>query len=347
MSATKVVNALETAVGTECASTNVFVSIDEFDALLSNSTHDHVTDEIVRALGGIDKMLNEYIRITRKYENEELLSGSEMQKIADIISAVPAAPAETIYDKLYEKAGLRDNTFHLSSSDTVWHSIFTEHTADRILAALFSKYTIAIVTTAFIVWFVGGSLIVDPLLRTMTTLTMQSILVVFLVSTILSCNIASLLLILTTFDFWMKVGYSITLAITLCILLTMRRWAWVDQEGVLVTAYITTVINILLIINLALIEGFHGNWKVSFIFGLIVSLSYSFAAILVTFDVFDLEAQELDLWFGFTINLIELLGSCYRVLSLFLWKQTLMAAYTRGEECISIYMSPYIKWTDN
>lgn len=30
-----------------------------------------------------------------------------------------------------------------------------------------------------------------------------------------------------------------------------------------------------------------------------------------------------------------------------MWKQTLMAVYTRGEACMCIYLSPQIKWYDD
>ena len=126
------------------------ISIDEFNTLVSNSNHDHLTDAIVSALGGIDKVLSEYIRITREHENEDLLTRSEIQRIADIISAAPTAPAESMYDKLYERAKLMNNTFHLKTSDTVWHSIFAalnadRNFADRLNVALFSKSMMTIV----------------------------------------------------------------------------------------------------------------------------------------------------------------------------------------------------------
>ena len=124
---------------------NAFITIDEFEAMLANKNHDHLTDKIVSALGGIDKMLIQYIRITREHENEPLLRGPEMQKIANIISTTPMAPTESMWDYLYKRAKLMDNTFHFTSSDTVWHSVFTDpHVADRIVAAMFSSFGVSV-----------------------------------------------------------------------------------------------------------------------------------------------------------------------------------------------------------
>ena len=344
----------ESEMQTTCApSQNAFISIDEFDVLISGSNHDHLTDEIVAALGGIDKMLNEYIRITREYENEELLSRPEMQNITNTISAVPNAPPETIFDKLYRRAKLMDNTFHFSSSDTVWHSICTKHTADRIVSALFSKYIVTVVCVVFFIgmfcamstiWgmvpeshvqFLGGVILMTA-----------PILLTFLISAILSCNIPSLVLILTTFDFWVKLGYSIICAVTYAILLT--RGSLVGVSGIWLAVYYGfSSITVLLVLTISLIEGLHGNWKVAVMFGACLSLVYSCLAITRTFNLNDFGEQELNLGFGFSIELNEWVASSLRVLSLFLWRQTLMSAYTRGNWCICIYLSPYIKWTDD
>ena len=339
---------------------NAFISIDEFDAMLSNKNHDHLTDKIVAALGGIDKMLIEYIRITREHENEELLSGPDMQKIAKIISTAPTAPiemTESMWDYLYKRAKLMDNTFHFSSSETVWHSIFTDpQVADRIVVATFSKFTWTFVGAAFAIWMtcialaiqVGStkpSLLLVEGLYSGTALAMLSILVPFLVLMILCCNIPSLLLILCSFDFWMKVGYSIILIIAGCIRFIRLQGPDAPVVWVAILALSAAVI-VLVICNVSLIEGYHGNWKVAFIFGLIMSLVFSWGAVANSFNTNNSEEHELELWPGYSIVLNEWIASCFRVLSLFLWKQTLMAAYTRGEWCICIYLSPYIKWVD-
>ena len=88
------------------------LDVDTFQTLLSSSKHDHLTTEIVSAMGGIDKILHEYIRLTREYENEELLSQSEMQDISKIIGAAATEHTHSIFDKLYQRAKLMDNTFH-------------------------------------------------------------------------------------------------------------------------------------------------------------------------------------------------------------------------------------------
>ena len=335
---------IDQSAGSDSAE-NAFITIDEFDAMLSNKNHDHLTNEIVASLGGIDKMLIEYIRITREHEKEQLLCGPDMQNIANIISTAPEAPTDSMWDYLYKRANLMDNTFHFCSSDTVWHSICADpHVADRIVAAMFSKYTRAFVGTAFLIYavcFVELTMWHFEGLYAGTALAMLAILVPYSVLMILCCNIPSLLLILCTFDFWVKVAYMILLGITgLIYLRGITVWSAV---GIAVW-HVNSVFGVLFIINLSLIEGYHGSWKISFITGLVLSLTFSWRAVALTFNVIDSEEQELELWSGYFIGLDEYMAMCYRVLSLFSWRQTLMALYTRGSACICIYLSPYIKW---
>merc|ERR1711879_368262 len=108
---------------------------------------------------------------------------------------------------------------------------------------------------------------------------------------------------------------------------------------------VNAVVVVLFMINISLIEGWNGSWKMSFGLGLIMAIIFSWGAFDFTMGVY--EEMYIELWSGVSIELIGFMASCYRVISLFLWKQTLMAVYTRGEWCICIYLSPQIKWHDD
>ena len=65
------------------------MTMDEFATLVHAGNHDKNTMDIVSCLGGIDKILTEYIRITQRYDEEQLLNEQQMQEIAQIISTAP------------------------------------------------------------------------------------------------------------------------------------------------------------------------------------------------------------------------------------------------------------------
>ena len=320
------------------------ISIDELDTLISNSNHDHLTDAIVASLGGIDKVLNEYIRITREYENEELLSESEMQNIANIIAAAPTALAESMYDTLYERAKLMDNTFHLSTSDTFLHALWSNHEfVDRLIALIFSKVTISLLLVALVVFHLILGLWDD--IHQIPWFFAVEILVIagdisYLILLMLSCNVSVFCLVISSFDFWMKLFYGISLAVSHS--LYIRQFAYHSNE--IRFKDMLLAISVFMVVAGSLIEGYAVGWKSCFGFGLLLSLFFSHYAIHYTL-LFDAEEKYFEVMEGVSFGLLAWIGSAYRVLSLFLWKQTLMAAYTRGEWCICIYLSPCIKWT--
>ena len=97
-----------------------------------------------------------------------------------------------------------------------------------------------------------------------------------------------------------------------------------------------------------IIEGFGGSWKISFGIGLLLSVCFSWLAVQYTLfaESYGFPEYEWEIVSGMSFGLVSYIASAYRVVSLFMWKQTLMAAYTRGRYCICIYLSPYIKWVD-
>ena len=109
------------------------------------------------------------------------------------------------------------------------------------------------------------------------------------------------------------------------------------------------IVMTLFVVEASLIEGYGVSWKASFLFGLLLSTIFSWRSITFTWladeDLYP--ERELELWSGMSIGLMSYMAGSYRVLSLFLWKQTIFAAWCRGEWCICIFLSPQIKWTDN
>ena len=113
--------------------------------------------EILDVIGGIDSVLRNFVRISQQQKGEELLSSLQIEQISNIITSnagsantvsalevetvrIPAAP--TIWDRMYSRAQLKDDVFHLSHSDTLLHSIVSNHVfVDRLHSIVFSKIT--------------------------------------------------------------------------------------------------------------------------------------------------------------------------------------------------------------
>ena len=329
-------------------------ALDDFSNMLADANLDEHAIEIMKTLGGIDQILNEYVRICRNYENEELLNSEQIQHISDLMSNARTTTAQkqeqshTIWDRMYSMAKLKDDTFHLSHSDTILHSMISnQHHADRLTAFLFSKYPVMalviFVMPIAIVYFVDSSMWYHKWYVIMVVI-VQIPVITYFVLLILSCNKPVFFLVISGFDFWIKMGYGVMAAVLFMIYF---RKATDYSETQIIFTDIGSSTLILMIVMLSLMEGYAIKWSTAFALGFIVSLTITYNAIMYTLspDQIGLENDmEIQLFAGFRFDVLELLGSALRVLSLFFWKQTLMTAYTRGDWCICIYLTPRIKW---
>ena len=211
--------------GTECF---IQINIDQFESILNDSNPKTQTMQIVESLGGIDSILREYIRISRNYDDENLLSETRMHQIAMCISDRDQGQSDTIgsliqtvddkdigeqsqtmWDKLYARAKLKDDTFHLSAKDTLLYSfIANEQTVERMMAFISSKIVIAVIFCIGVPWFMAQAFYPDIRQETwffVLEMLWICFLVLFEIVFISCCNIPALLLIICGFDFWIKV----------------------------------------------------------------------------------------------------------------------------------------------
>lgn len=326
-------------------------SIDRFSETVSNANLDVHTADIVTILGGIDGILHDYIRISTEYENEELLTSSQMQRISDLISDSERAQtvrndavSHTIWDKMYRMAKLKSDIFHLSRSETLLHSIVLErhsHYVDRLVKWVFSKYALMtsmiVILPLIILGFINRGAWFSPV-----WLTVQIIFILYLLLCTLTCNKPVFYLVLSGFDFWIKIGYGIASAV--CLMILARVWKTTGTSIEIMTADVGAITLVFIIVMVSLIEGYAVSWKLSFCLGLVMSSFASYRAIQLTLFTDKSDEVAIELSMGITFEIMAFYASSMRVLSLFLWKQTLMAAYTRGECCICIYLTPRIKW---
>ena len=287
------------------------------------------------------------------------LDADKMQRIHDIISNEPnpvdslqiAADehhGDTLWDRIYARAKLRDGTFHLSRSDTLVHSIVSnEATADRIVDILFSKITICGFVCSMICWWGLKVLTGEGVVMWYFVISMifQPAFILYCLLLILCSNVSAFQLIVSGFDFWIKLGYTILYFVT-SILYFVNV---VSHPTTLIFTSLACVMLLCMVVLVSMVEGFHTSWKFSFALSLVISLITSIFAVRITL-FWNGPEKELELWPGASIGLVSIFSSAMRVLTLFFWKQCIMTAYTRGTAdkrgCICIYLAPQIQWTE-
>lgn len=314
--------------------------------------------QIVASLGGINKILKDYIRITTEHEQTELLNQSQIEQILNIIAGenIDALATvtgeehdETIWDRLYRRGKLKDDTFHLDKSDTLLHYLCSDSDlSDRICTFLHSKIAVFFVSVIDLAWVASISL--DRTLHQDLGYFLTEMLIIFtsifyFIMLILTCNVNVFLLVISGFDFWLKLYYGITLYICNAL------WMYHSETGfIVIFVNCAAAFLVISVIAVSLIEGYATSWRVSFGVGLFLSLLTSTLAVRFTFlsEYIGLEEVQLEIipGSGMYFELLAYVGSAMRIIALFMWKQTLMSAYTRGQWCICIYLSPQIKWLE-
>lgn len=297
-------------------------SYNSFSEILTDRNLAERTNEIVAALGGIDKILSEYMRITQKYEDEELLTAEQLKAIVNFAEITPIKSQTTldtleqtvqgehhptIWDRIYDRAKLKEDVFHLDRSDTVLHSILSESKmVDHLIGFLFSKWTVFVLCVVTFPWIAFVSM--RPDLHEVTWYLILEITwicsVMFLMALMILCsNIPALLLVVSGFDFWVKLYYAIILGVTNIMYAQSLGYSLNRTLFVSVGALLTVVV----VITVSLLEARGTCWKVSFGFGLWLALCFTWLAIECTLQ-WGYEERNFQPWSGVSIGLLGFAG---------------------------------------
>merc|ERR1712217_378270 len=147
-------------------------------------------------------------------------------------------------------------------------------------------------------------------------LTLLSIQFVLFTLLILSCNIAAMLLVISGFDFWLKLWYIVSIGIAISIYhhkqIDQFERNWVIMEDLI------SILEVMAVILASSIEGFGTSWKVSFGLGLLMSCIFTWLAVQFTlfFESFGYEEYYIEPMPGMSFGLLSYIASALRVLSL-------------------------------
>ena len=324
-------------------------------SLINGSTNNKYSNEIIDSLGGIDNILKTYISITKTYHDQhdhefnDLLTHDQINQIYKILSNDDNDNDDNDNDDNDNNKSGTLITYYFNQTDTFLHSIcLNEEIANKIINLLFDKKLFLVtaiiaipysIITAFFSESFGSESIHSISGFFVFEIIFQSIVIFYCILVILSCNRRTFKFVVKEFDFWVKIYYSIGALIAnsiyiRCLDFDKNRIIWIDLSSVLIT---------FIVFVFSLIEGYYVSWKVIFGFGLIMSIIFSLQAIRFTM-FYDEPEQYIKVFPGVKFGLLAYFSEAYRVLSIFLWKQTIMSAWTKGQKCISLYISPNIQW---
>ena len=226
-------------------------------------------------------------------------------------------------------------------NDTLLHKLFGSNVGPKIMQIIYHKYVMAI----------GGLLIISGMIIPWLGLDGYIIYTVslfgcfwcfmVLILFILSVNRTALRLILRSFEFWFKFANAIAL-IVLWILIQCQY----KPDKWLVINTILRVLEVLAVILFSILDGLQWPLKSKFIIGFLMACNYSIYAIVGTLFWEDKSQTVIQITDTMKFKLLSMTVSVYRVLAIFIWKQTILSVWKRKKATIVKY-SPYIEWAAN
>ena len=301
----------------------------------SSSNHDHDSQEIIRILGGMNKILTDYLT-----SNDIGLNREQLIKLQNVLNTnnviIPDPNSKT------ENDGPLIYTFNIN--DTYHHYLFGDKIASKIIHFAYHKCGVIFIAILIAIWnfwfYVFGpspgwykyKLIVFGAAFIQATLSA------------LCVNKTVFIKSIQHFVFWFKTIVSIEQAICYFI------WRYImikDREATYINVFGDIFGHLTLIscvIFFSCIDGHRSPKKVTIAFGLILSTFLTVQSVFYSF-FFDQEMQSMVIIGSIKFSVISIYASTLRALSIFLWKQTILMIL-KGDKCVNIRHSPKIRWIE-
>eukprot|EP01084_Bolivina_argentea_P114163 203304_1 len=302
------------------------------EQMLNGETNSNNMAQIVDIFGGIDNVMTTYFE-----SNDISLSHNQLEQMHQILTTPEKYKQKNKDQDIYV-------SYKWDINNTVLHSIFTAENSAKIMNVLYNKTLWILYTIIVIIW----SLLYSVLGPTNWRYSLYNIFagvcfsIPLFIFIILSFNKTAWKLIVFSFDFGIKTGYSFVLGIS-AIIYDNHRYNNIMTN---VSSVTLAVIVMLYVICIASLDAIPQMPKLKIVISILLALAFSWMSIQFQFL---LPAKDDYIIY---INATNTLFSCHsfissstRILAIFLWKQAINA-YRRKGRCISITYTPYVQWNN-
>ena len=320
--------------------TNEIVALNHQSLLNNGKNVQKDLENVIKILGGIDTILQIHLH----QQQLPSLSTDQLQQLNNILLSI-----DNNNTKLQSS---QTSVLIASTSETLLHRIFKLQTALKIMDILFSKYMTCLIGILWIIWIIDWSLLTyAPSTQTKTTSLSYiwpwifvPIFMPYATLVCLSMNMSIAKQILLTFEFWFKLLYYVRFWV--CHILTVVMY----QENFTFIYVLNQQFQHLSFFLFVTIYGVVDGLNISFGYKVIVltlgSVYATAAAIFHTFRTFDNDVYKTFVIFGqqYTADLNAFMGSSWRILAIFMWKQTILSMY-KPDVATSLFKSVKIVWS--
>ena len=235
-------------------------------------------------------------------------------------------------------------TLEISKANTVLHQLFGAKTGNKITKMLYIPCTLSLITTVLIIWVILTTLFnmnfVPYDINLVLHIIIYSIIFIYLLLLLLSLNKITTSLILTTFEFWLKMEFLVQFII--CHSLCEEYKVFGD----IVSHIFFNIILFIYVLVLCLIDGSQISFKVKAILFCLGGLLLTFGSFYWTVMKTETHIASIKLPFNaysFNLDYREWAASSIRFLTIFTWKQAIYAIFKAPKSSI-IKASINIKW---
>ena len=320
---------------------------------LNGINSDENTLQIVNMLGGIDQILSDYLNNFGQNKvaqiHELLWTAKKYQQHNQL------KPVSIIDDKDKDPKSQEDHAslcYEFVKNETVLHSLFGEKVAMVILNIFHSKIMRIIFYLSTLSWLILVFTFSETLfIETYEVAFLCTLCIPNLIFWLLSSNRDGIKLILKTFEFWIKIYYSVHVHTLTCYYYYHRDLRAHRQYLYLAMNLISSILWLIsLTLWVAVISSFDAmkvgrKWKIFFcalagITCFMFSVEYQFLSPQSDDIVIHIPA------FDSILSFQSMIADAYIVLAIFFIKQAFFAYYRKGRATIIKYI-PFIKWIDD
>eukprot|EP01083_Nonionella_stella_P038414 104517_1 len=331
------------------------------DLLIRNKTFNRHNNDcnilhIVKIIGGIDKILSDYLSQTDPITSHLILNDNQISQIHTLLSLphqrplLPLTKISTSQTNISQSENKSAHIYYFDETDTFLGSLLSFHSEQRVLSILHNAILQVLLCVSIIAHVTLGMIMHKgeiSLVYPIWTIGITGVLwLPYSILWMLSANRQGCTLIIHSFEFWFKLVYAIAYNVTLFWYdfgLHYNRWRHPEMK--ILASFCIAICNVLVIVCISMFDAFNINIKWKITLSTLLAVLYSLNATITQFVDIRMDDSLITISQYNTLSLRSLTVSACRILAIFLWKQAILTyARSRSNQCILIKHTPYIVW---
>eukprot|EP01084_Bolivina_argentea_P007815 14670_1 len=323
--------------------------------LTNGKNHDDDTLSIVRIIGGIDYILQDYL-----HKNNKSLSDKKIIQLHQFLSIpskyrIKNVSQHTIQKSAENKENLSNKPILiLQTTDTFLNSFFGSQIANQLQKLIWHKITLSLM---FLIWLIAkvidiifSSLFID-IFKWIFSIIHSS----WYILTLMSTNRFAASKIIKTFEFWFKIYFCVMGQIARIVYFHVLHTNGQTKATSNVASAVTLLLFFVLVFMFdAIHDPSHKIRKFVIPMILLLGLNYGFYSVLREYFSFSsngIDPSIITISNSIQISLLSVIANSYRIISIFLIKQSI-SMYLRirngeSEKALFIQTKMNLKWNVN